>query len=188
MRGEPVTPAGAKILQTLDAMDVEHHWLAGYGIDWKTGDRIPDGKQHATHCSAFAAAFCAKLGVYLLHPPEHGQTLLASAQQDWLRTKGSAQGWKPVDGPVQAQRLANQGFLVVVTYKNPDPRKSGHIAVVRPADLSAEAIQRDGPEETQAGQYNHNATVVREGFKVHPGAFDSGALLYFAHSSPWRPT
>ena len=161
LRADPVTPAGTEIVKTLDSMDVEHNWLVGHGIDWKTGKDVPDSKQHASHCSAFAAAVCDKFGVYLLHPPEHGQTFLANAQQDWLKTKGPAQGWTPVANAIEAQKLANQGWIVLVTYKSPDPKKAGHIAVIRPADLSPEAIRKDGPEETQAGQYNHSATVVR---------------------------
>jgi hypothetical protein len=183
LRSEPVTSAGDQIVKTLDSMDVEHNWLVGHGIDWKTGKDVADADQHASHCSAFAAAVCERFGVYLLRPPEHSQIYLANAQQDWLETKGPALGWKPVGSAIEAQKLANQGWIVLVTFKNPNPKKAGHIAVVRPADLAPEAIQKDGPEETQSGKYNYNATVVREGFKVHKGAFDSGALRYFAHAA-----
>jgi len=181
LRAEPVTPAGAELAKRLDSMDVEHNWIVGHKIDWLTGKDIPDSDQHASHCSAFAAAFCERYGVYLLRPPEHSQIYLANAQQDWLETKGAALGWKPVATAEEAQKLANEGMLVLVTYKQPNPKKPGHIAVIRPADLTAEAIQKDGPEETQAGAHNYTATVVRIGFAAHKGAFESGALKYFAH-------
>src|SRR6202042_1276578 len=104
-------------------------WLPGYHVDWRTG--VSNGKllqstNGHTHCSAFAAAAAEKLGVYLLRPPEHSAVLLANAQQDWLRGAGTNQGWRAVESPVMAQHLANQGQLVVVTFKNADPQVPGH--------------------------------------------------------------
>ena len=68
---------------------------------------IPKGKDWpallATHCSAFAASEAEKLGIYLLHPPEHSATLLANAQQEWLFGAGTNQGWFLVQSPLEAQ-------------------------------------------------------------------------------------
>jgi hypothetical protein len=79
----PVTPAAQRVIDTIDALDVEHHWPAGIHVNWQTGE--PDGlSEHTpgkhTHCSAFAAAAAKRLNIYLLRPPEHGQILLANAQ------------------------------------------------------------------------------------------------------------
>ena len=176
-----IAPAGAEVAKRIDALDVAHHWLSGQRIDWKTGNFSSESTQHATHCSAFAAAACDLFNVYLLRPPEHGQTLLANAQQDWLETKGAALGWKPVATPEVAQHLANEGWLVLATYKSADPKKAGHVAVIRPSEKSEEDIQKEGPQETQAGRYNYVSTSVQKGFAAHPGAFEQGKLLYFAH-------
>jgi hypothetical protein len=166
-------------------MHVEQLWLAGRQVNWRTGE--PTGKVYTnatshTHCSAFAAAAAEKLGVYLLCPPAHSAVLLANAQQTWLCGSGTNQGWRAVATPIEAQQLANAGELVVVTCKNPDPNRPGHIAIVRPSVWSDAKILADGPEIIQAGGHNYTSTTTREGFKNHPGAFEKNQLLYFAHA------
>ena len=75
-----------------------------------------EGPGTATHCSAFAAAVGQKVGVYLLRPPEHGQVELAHAQPIWFHSDQARQaGWRAVEGAKQAQILANQGNLVVIS-------------------------------------------------------------------------
>jgi len=132
LRAEEITPAGKHLAEVLDSMQVEKHWLAGETVHWRTGKPDPKGKQGATHCSAFVAAVGARLGIYLLRPPEHSQELLASAQHRWLEKEGREHGWKLVSSPWKAQELANRGVLVVASFQNPDRHKPGHIAVVRP--------------------------------------------------------
>src|ERR1700749_2783569 len=92
-----ISPAGQRLAQKLDSFDVEHHWPAHLPVNWETGD--PDGKPEKgtgvhTHCSAFVASAAKQLGVYILRPPEHGQVLLANAQNEWLEGEGAAQGWR----------------------------------------------------------------------------------------------
>src|SRR5947209_10831577 len=52
-----VSPEGKRLRSILDGLDVEHHWLPGEHVRWKTG--LPDGKPVEsgphTHCSAFVA-------------------------------------------------------------------------------------------------------------------------------------
>lgn len=169
---EPVAPAAASILQRLVAMDVEHHWTAGQIVDWRTGD--PSGRpirdfSHHTHCSQFVAAACERLGVYILRPPEHSPVLLANVQSDWLRDQGAAAGWTPVSDGVAAQDLANQGKVVVAVYKSPDPKRPGHIAIVRPGQKSADRIRSEGPDVIQAGMKNRSLIALKSGFSSHPG-------------------
>lgn len=182
-----ITPAGQQLGKALDAMHVERLWLSGRQVDWRTGE--PNGKVYTnstshTHCSAFAAAAAEQLGVYLLHPPEHSAVLLANAQQEWLCGRGTNQGWQSVKSSVQAQQLANEGQLVVVTCKNPDAKRPGHIAIIRPGSWSEAKILAEGPEIVQAGAHNYTSTTTKEGFKNHPSAFEGGQLLYFSHAIP----
>jgi hypothetical protein len=183
-----ISPEGQKLIATLDAMHVDKLWLAGAQVDWRTGETngkvysVPNGH---THCSAFAAAAAEKLGVYLLRPPEHSSVLLANAQQTWLCGAGTNDGWFAVRSPLEAQKLANAGNLVVVTCKNPDPNRPGHIAIVRPSEKSDEKILAEGPEITQAGLHNYIDSNTREGFKNHKDAFEKNQLLYFAHPLVW---
>lgn len=180
-----ISPEGHKLADLLDSMHVEQLWLSGHPVNWRTGEPVGNGYADTdlhTHCSAFAAAAAEKMGIYLLHPPEHSAVLLANAQEEWLLSAGTNQGWYSVTSPLKAQQLANAGTLVVVVCKNPDKAKPGHIAIVRPSLWSDEKILRDGPDLIQAGERNYTSVTARTGFKNHPGAFENGQLLYFAHA------
>lgn len=86
------------------------------------------------------------------------------------------------------QTLANQGQLVVAVFKSPNPKKPGHIVVLRPSEKTAAQLSADGPQEAQAGEHNATDTEVVKGFAGHHGAWlpgDQGAILFFAHPVKW---
>jgi hypothetical protein len=178
-----ITPEGRHLVEVLDSMHVQEHWIAGAIVDWRTGDPtgkvITDSGKH-THCSQFAAALCDHLGIYILRPPEHSAVLLANAQFDWLPGDGRAKGWSPVADGVAAQELANRGQVVVAVCQNADPKKSGHIAIVRPGTKTPEQIAEEGPDVTQAGGTNYNCASLKRGFANHPDAFPA-KIRYYAH-------
>lgn len=182
----PITPPGHQLSAVLDSMDVEAHWPAHEHVKWDTGEPDRGGEYEGpghTHCSAFAAAVADKLGIYVLRPPQHPQKLLANAQADWLgSSEGREKGWAPVRDGHEAQRLANEGNLVLAAFANPNPKKPGHVAVVRPSEKSMDALRRDGPQITQAGTRNYQSTSVRIGFEHHPGAFPHG-VRYYVHAT-----
>jgi hypothetical protein len=170
-------------------MDVEHLWLAKRRVHWKTGEAYGpppnDGKPH-THCSSFVAAFCQRREIYILRPPEHSATMLANAQYDWLKSKGNQFGWTPVNGPLEAQQQANRGLVVVAVYKERDPKRHGHIAIIRPSNRSDASIIANGPQITQAGMDNYKSTSLKEGFKHHRTAWVGGEIRYYAHEVRWE--
>jgi hypothetical protein len=192
----PVTPAGQQLATLLDGMNVETLWQRGYHIDWRTGiakgppETAPGGH---THCSAFAAAVAERLGVYLLHPPEHPQIWLANAQERWLNS-AAATGWQRIGtlsdpgASLNAVALANAGKLVLAVYFQP-PRstpngpeeRSGHVAIVRPSNKSAALIIADGPDVIQAGMHNYQQVAMRIGFASHKAGWSNGAIEYFWH-------
>jgi len=178
-----VTPKGAQLTERFSAMDVAHHWLPGHRLaDWRTGEASP--RKGATHCSAFLAAACERIGVDLLHPPEHGEGYLATAQAEWLKREGPKHGWVPVDSPFAAQRLANEGQVVVVMFPSPDPARSGHAALVRASAKGEAELEAEGPQILQAGAENADSTTVKLGFRHHRGAWVSAhdyKVLFFAH-------
>ena len=93
---DAITPQAQDVIKVLDAMGVETKWVAGERVHWDTG--LPTGVPETspgkhTHCSAFVAAAAKNLGVYILRPPEHGQKLLANAQNEWLAQEGASNGW-----------------------------------------------------------------------------------------------
>ncbi len=180
----PISPAANRVAQKIDSLDVENHWPAGVHVKWETG--VPDGRPESsqgkhTHCSAFVAAAASSLGIYVLRPPEHPQTLLANAQYDWFEQDGASQGWKPVDSAEEAQRYANQGWLVVAAYKNHHDDKPGHIAIVRPSDKSEDALREEGPQITQAGGTNYRSVALKVGFAGHPSAWGRHEVRFYAH-------
>ncbi len=183
-----ITPEGSQLAAFLDSLQVQHHWLAGDVVNWQTGATgsgiSTNMTGNGTHCSTFAPAAATLLGIYLLHPPQHSWVLLANAQEDWLLGGGTNSGWiaipQTTTNGVVAQSLANQGNLVVVTYKNPDTNSSGHIAIIHPYINTVTNILAVGAEECQAGAHNDNLTNISYGFNQHPGAFPSG-LYYFYH-------
>lgn len=189
-----IEPEGEALAARLDAFHVEQHWLRGdRRVRWRTGDVTPesDGQlppkllKDETHCSAFAAAAAEKLGVYLLHPPEHSQVLLASAQADWLPSEaGRSAGWKALTMAIEAQSAANAGQLVLAVFKSPDVKKPGHIAIIRPADVTVADLARTGPRITQAGFTNFQNAALADGFAHHPGAWNGdgwGGVKFFTH-------
>ncbi len=183
----PVSAKGAQLAEQLQNSGVERLWLAGKHVDWESGEPDQGDKPAKSHCSAFAAAFAKKLDVYLLRPPQHSQVLLASAQVLWLQTEAArATGWRPVADGRSAQTLANQGQLVVAGFQSPDPRKPGHIAIVRPAELIEQSLKEDGPRLTQAGQKNYLSTNARIAFRYHPGAWPDG-IRYFVFDGKSAP-
>jgi hypothetical protein len=180
-----IAPSAQQLIATIDSLNVEQNWPAGVHVHWESGK--PDGKAEAiagkhTHCSAFVAAAAKRLGIYILRPPEHVQTLLANAQYDWLAAEGARRGWRPVSDAFAAQQAANSGMFVVATYKNHNDDKPGHIAIVRPSDKSREAIRAEGPQVTQAGGTNYRSTSLRQGFAGHPAAWAHAEVRYYAHA------
>jgi hypothetical protein len=184
----PITPAGERLARFLDGSGVDHLWLAKTKVNWQSGEALSGGSPRATHCSAYVAAMSVRLGLYVLRPPEHTTTLLANAQMGWLRDAGAAAGWRSLPDPLAAQTAANRGDLVVEAFENPDPTRPGHIAIVRPSEQSLEALERDGPRETQAGAANSLDTSTQNGFRHHPGAWlpaGTGGIRYYAHAVDW---
>jgi glutamine amidotransferase-like uncharacterized protein len=174
-----------ELWKRLEAMEVDKLWLPGAIVDWKTGlptgQAIKDAKNKHTHCSQFVAAATERLGVYVLRPPEHGVVLLANAQFNWLASDaGKKAGWVALKDGAAAQAAANDGRLVLASLKNPDPAKSGHIAIVRPGNKDAELLAKDGPDIMQAGGTNAMRTTLRKGFGNHKKEYDQ--IAFYAHA------
>jgi hypothetical protein len=181
---DAVTPQAQQIFREIDAMGVESKWIAGEHVYWESG--LPTGVPETspgkhTHCSAFVAAAAKKLGIYILRPPEHGQQLLANAQNDWLAEEGSAHGWRKLADAREAQAAANRGMLVVASYHNHHDDRPGHIAIIRPGTKTSEQIAAEGPDVTQAGSKNATSISIKAGFAGHPAAWRDNEIAYYAH-------
>jgi hypothetical protein len=184
-RGETISVQGQRLVDVLDSLRVEQHWLPGEPVDWRTGEVDPASKALSGHCSAFVAAVCATRDIYILRPPAHDESLLANAQCEWLQAEGPREGWTRVDDGATAQRLANYGHVVVACYRNPDADDAGHIAIVRPSTKSGRRIEAEGPDLTQAGAHNYRRTSAKSGFRLHPEAWTGSEILYYSHVADW---
>ena len=103
-----ISPAAPQLAATLDRMDVDHHWLPGMTIEWRSGKTLHPATEKGvhTHCSAFVAAACEALGAPMLSPPP--QAHLANRQQDWLLGEGRQLGWTEVHA-AQAAAVCQSG-------------------------------------------------------------------------------
>ena len=117
------------------------------------------------------------------------RSYLSDYQQDWLNGKitvssqmdskwnyspvPSNDGWYAVPGNsmVSAQNYANQGYLVVASYKYPlfdQNKKPGHITILYPMQIDSDTISAAGPEVVSAGWDNSpNPTTLKDAFKHH---------------------
>ncbi len=180
-----ITPNGQKLVKLLDSSHLDRLWQKGYTVNWLTGVSISKTSSSLTHCSAYGAAIAYRLGVYLLRPPQHGQTLLANAQCVWLATDSAKNlGWQKVSTALEAQNAADSGFLVVIGYQNPNPKSPGHFAIVRPAVKTLTLLNAEGPQESQSGNINSENISMKVGFSSHPLAFPNG-VIYYRHNVNW---
>ena len=181
----PLSEGGQRLQQFYLSLDVEHLWIAGQHINWETGVADnPDATSGIhTHCSAFVAAACKRLNIYILRPPEHKQILLANAQYDWLTTKEAADaGWKPIMGNniyEAAQSLANRGTVVMAICKNEDEKKPGHAALIMPDQIALEKIAESGPVLIMASTHNFNKISLRNGFKSHVTMWPEHVISFY---------
>jgi hypothetical protein len=177
-----ISPRGDSLRTFYLSLNVENGWIAGNHVKWQTGEADhPDATSgNHTHCSAFVAAACKRLNLYVLRPPDHKQELLASAQYEWLSgSDAQADGWKPVSGYEAAQSLANTGMVVIAICKNPDEKKPGHAALVMPDQLSKRQLAEDGPSVIMAGTHNHNKIALKGGFKSHLTEWPEHVVAFF---------
>jgi hypothetical protein len=170
-------------------LNVENLWISGQHVDWESGEPDkPEAEQDIhTHCSAFVAAACKRLNVYILRPPEHKTMLLANAQYEWLSSpEGQQNGWRAVAGAniyEEAQRYANSGHLVIATFKNADPKIPGHIALVTPAAITMDKIAESGPMLIMAGTHNFNYISLKSGFRNHITEWPEQSILFYYNSN-----
>jgi hypothetical protein len=164
-------------------MDVEHHWLAGQRVDWKTGNSVDDdGSGTASNGGAFVAAVGARLKVPM--PAPEGSNFLPGSQFEWLLIDGKAKGWLPM-GEVEAQLLANQGWVVIAAWKNTAPagerKTAGMLAIVRPDSRPVGEIAAKGPSVILASDQNRNSVVFNQAFPASAWSNRDQEVVFFAH-------
>lgn len=79
---------------------------------------------------------------------------------DWLKEHGKTHGWRRVDARM-AQQMANEEHPSIAIWENPDPKSSGHIAMIRPGSIG----DKRGTAISQAGGLVLDASHIEKGFK-----------------------
>ena len=182
-QGLPMSKAGHALAAALDGMDVEHHWLAGQRVDWKTGNPLDDdGRGTTSNGGAFVAAVCARFKVPM--PAPEASNFLTSNQFEWLLIDGKPKGWVAL-GAVEAQLLANQGWIVIAAWKNPaatgERRTSGTMAIVRPDSRPVGEIATNGPSVTLASDQNRKNVAFNQAFPSSAWSNRDQEVVFFAH-------
>jgi hypothetical protein len=182
-QGLPISRAGQVLAERLDGMDVENHWLPGQNVSWKTGNPVDDNPGPASNACEFVEAVCARMKVIMAEPdPENS---FPDRQYDWLVDQGTASGWVAVGGDVEAQLLANQGWIVVAAWKSPTGQSErildGEMAIVHPDSKPVETVADRGPSIIVAGQQNHADIALKDSFPEP--AWDQ--VIYMACRPRW---
>jgi hypothetical protein len=169
------------LLNVLLNLDVENHWRAGNAVDWRTGDPISGAPPAPINSGPFVYAVANQQRVPL--PDPDPATMVAAPLIRWLMREGTDRGWQQVS-PLEAQLLANQCWVVVAGWRNPnpaagDPYARGLAAVVRPDTRPTAEIATRGPRITLAGVTNANDTTVKSAFPQQ--AWDDNQIVYLAH-------
>ena len=180
--GLPISRAGAVLAQQLDAMDVESHWLSGQNVSWETGNPVGSEPGPASNGATFVAAVGARLKVPMPEPVPGN--VFPDSQYDWLVNQGTGVGWVAV-GDVEAQLLANQGWMVAAAWKSPseasDRSMDGQTAIVRPSSKPVEAVAARGPQLAVAGPQNHSDIALKDAFP--PASWNQ--VVYLACRPRW---
>lgn len=146
------------------------------GRNWRA-DTNHDGT--VTMCTVFVADATRILHAEIPLQPNRAANIMCN----WLENAAAnpaSTGWRLVGSPEEAQALANQGQVVVVTQRRSG---AGHVALVRPVP-ETEALVEGGrdPYIAQAGAVNSSCTRVSKIFDLSPGLDPKMQVKYYAHA------
>ncbi|HPO98849.1 MAG TPA: peptidoglycan-binding domain-containing protein, partial [Bacillota bacterium] len=185
----------------IDIMSTQRHLPVIPKITNKMGERSPEKynkvidqfdvesnprykPQGNTYCNIFLWDVTSTMGAEIPHwvnskgepckPLEPGSyELNANAIADWLREHGEKYGWVKVTAE-EAQMAANRGEPAITVWKNPNPKRSGHVQVVRPSDKPFDSTK--GVRVAQAGRVNFNY-----GYSLKAYSGKNPKLEYYIH-------
>jgi hypothetical protein len=182
VRNKPGELQGANIERVIAFLDVENNpryepaLHNTEGRNW-LADTNNDGT--VTMCTVFVADATRILHAEIPLQPNRAANIMCS----WLENASlnpASSGWRLVASPEEAQALANQGQVVVVTQRRSG---AGHVALVRPVP-ETEALQAGGhdPHTAQAGAVNSSSTRVSKVFTLNAALDPKMQVKYYAHA------
>lgn len=140
---------------------------------------VVNGSIVATYCNIYAFDYCNLAGGYLPRvwwksdlalkiklgadlEAQYGKTVFelnANALLDWFVDYSDLFGWQKQNDLKEAQRLANEGWIVIIVAKQKNTARAGHITAIVPETNEHRAILSDSkylPLQSQAGAVNHS--------------------------------
>lgn len=150
--------------EILDAFDVEGH--RRYRFD-----------SAYTYCNIYAWDVTKAMGVEIPHWYDEvtgkktaagvGSEMSANRMDVWFDEHGAENGWRLVD--VQESVAAAQaGQPAVAIWRNPNPRRSGHIALIRPESTPGQVlIAQAGAQNMTSGRYEDVFSNITPRFFTH---------------------
>lgn len=182
VRNKPGELQGENIERVIAFLDVENNPRYDpalhntEGRNWRA-DTNNDGT--VTMCTVFVADSTRLLCAEIPLQPNRAANIMCT----WLENASlnpASSGWRLIASPEEAQALANQGQVVVVTQRRTG---AGHVALVRPVP-ETEALEAGGrdPHIAQAGAVNSSSTRVSKIFTVSDELDPKMQVKYYAHT------
>jgi hypothetical protein len=182
VRNKPGELQGTNIERVIAFLDVENNPRYDpalhntEGKNWRA-DTNNDGT--VTMCTVFVADATRMLCAEIPLQPNRAANIMCN----WLENAAldpASTGWRLIASPEEAQALANQGQVVVVSQRRSG---AGHVALVRPVP-EAEALEESGrdPYIGQAGAINSSATRVTKILDVSEALDPKMQVKYYAHA------
>lgn len=166
----PVNPGtAADLIKIVEYLDVEK------SLRYK--QKVINGKIVSTYCNIYAYDYAYIAGAYLPRlwwyekaaqdieagislEPKYAVTVAevnANSLYDWFNRWGNYFGWTKIATTAEAQKLANDGYVVIITAKQKIVNRSGHIVVIVPelnGNIHKEVNGDFIPVQSQAGVVN----------------------------------
>ena len=171
----PINKNGLKLANFINSLDVENKWKKNQYIDWYSGETINTINKlnsYYSHCSSYVASICKRLNIPI-HGPEFNIPTegLANKQYLWLLENGESYGWykinknNQIENEINAQLMANNGYLVIVCHYHLINKNKGHIAIVKPSEIDTHDIIKYGCMIAQSGKINSSNMYLINGFR-----------------------
>jgi hypothetical protein len=210
----PVNEDGVRLAGFLNRLQVERGWTAGQHVNWETGAALgrplPGWSTNtATHCSGYASAVAARLGVPFPHPPfpadaslfadTYGKAfgrlatrtdaLLANKQGEWLAIHARA---VVPEAPCTTPSAGN--WVHINAYQAQSYANQGYLAVAvrinpdpkKPGHIAIIAPAQPGAKlgDRPTRQTAYTSLAVDGPFEAQSGAFNSSYTTVSRGFSP----
>lgn len=141
------------------------------------GHRRYDYEHSNTYCNIFAWDVTKAMGVEIPHwydensgletPLGEGIEMSANRMDAWFDAHGAEHGWRGISA-AEAAIAAASGHPTLALWRNPNPSRSGHVALIRPESEPGELlIAQAGASNFSMGRYEDVFSNITPRFFTH---------------------